>query len=242
MGIKVSSGHGPMQFFKINMRDGCFTQGSGASKVVYEPGRTVLEGVLVGAKVEEDVYEGVKHENLILTFNDVEPGKPRMAVTFGLTTDGIPTSSGLKVLAALVNVDVSKSVALNPYKITAGTTLGNTVYEKDVTGVSIKQGGQKVPYDYGTADNKLPECPEVIVNGKPFVQNGRPVKDRSSWEPILDTMLAKFFAKFDQGEEQQQGDGEDGIDPADVAAAAQNAQAQAQAADNSQRAGMRARA
>jgi hypothetical protein len=241
MGIKVSSGNGPMQFFRINMKEGCFTQGSGDSKVFYDPGRTVLEGVLIGAKVEEDEYEGVKHENLMLTLNDVEPGQPRMVVTFGITTDGIPTSSGLKVLAALVNVDVGQAVALNPYKITAGTTLGTTLFAKDVTGVSIKQGGEKVASDYGTPDNKLPECPDVIVNGKPFVQNGRAIKDRSSWVPILDGMLEKFFAKFDQGQQQQQGQGdpEEGIDPADIAAA--TASAQAQAADNNQRAGMRAR-
>lgn len=219
MGIKTSQGGAGAVFYKINAKTGQFTTGSGANKQYFEAGRTSLEGTLIGAKVEEDEYEGVKNESIRLIFRDTEAGQPNIHVTMGITNGGNPSAFAIKALAKVNAADFGAPFAITPYLITAGTKLGEQTYEKDVSGVSVKQAGQKLVEDLGTPDNKLPECPTVMVNGKPFLQNGKELKDRSSWSVVLDAQLDKLFGRLTPAEAPAV-EGEESVSVDDVAAGA----------------------
>lgn len=225
MGIKTTQGGAGAVFYKINAKEGCFQQKVDGQTVKYEPGRTQLEGVLIDAKIDENEYEGVKSESLRLVFRDVEPGQPNMHVSFGISNGGVASSFGIKALAKVNAANFNEPFSLAPYFIAAGSKLGDITFDKDTTGVSVKQGGQKLVEDLGTPDNKLPECPTVIVNGKPFLQNGKEVKDRSPWEAVLDEQLKRLFDRIKPAETHV--DGEDGVSVDDVAAGAAMAQQRA---------------
>ena len=219
MGIKTTQGGAGAVFYKINAKTGQFTTGSGANKQYFEAGRTSLEGLLIGAKVEEDEYEGVKNESIRLIFRDTEPGQPNIHVTMGISNGGTPSAFAIKALAKINAAEFDQPLSLTPFLITAGTKLGEQTYAKDVSGVSVKQGGQKLVEDLGTPDNKLPECPTVMVNGKPLVMNGKEVKDRSAWSAVLDSQLDKLFSRLTPAETPAV-EGEEGVSVDDVAAGA----------------------
>jgi len=234
MGIQVSSGTGGGKalFYKINQKDGCFQQGSGPDKVKFEPGKTALAGILKGFKIEENEYEGVKSEEIRLYLADPDPAQPNMYASMTISSDGAPSAFAMRTLAKLVNANFNEPVFLTPYLLEKGSPIADTgaVYDNDVTGVSIKQGGQKLKEDMGTTDNKLPERPTVMVNGKPLVIKGREQKDSSGWVPVLDGLLDRLHSALKPA--QQVADSHN-IDPAEAAAAAQAA---------TSREGMRARA
>lgn len=235
MGIQTSQGGGKAVFYKINARDGCFQQRVDGVTHQFEPGKTTLVGTLIGAKFKEDEYEGVKNESVTLVFKDTEPGQPNMHVEFSVASGGSPSAFGIRLLSKVNASAAGKELGLNPYIIKKGEKLGDTVFDNDVVGVSASQDGQKIKEDLGTHDNKLPTPEPVIVNGKPFMQNGRAVTDKSSWVPILDAQLEKLFSRFQPAEAPAESNG---IDPDEVAA---GAEAAAAAAPNA-RDGMRARA
>jgi len=219
MGIQTSQGGGKAVFYKINAKDGCFQQRENGVTHQFEPGRTTLTGTLIGVKFDEDEYEGVKNESVRMVFKDTEPGQPNMHVEFTVASAGSPSKFGLRLLSKINASAPGELLALNPFIIKKGEKLGDTVFEADFAGVSVSQNGQKIKEDFGTPDNKLPEPIPVIVNGKPFTQNGRPVTDKSAWVPILDAQLDKLFSRFNQTEGQA-GPADNGVDPDEVAAAA----------------------
>lgn len=220
MGIKVSEGGGKAVFYKINAKDGCFQQRENGVTHQFEAGRTTLEGTLIGAKFEEDEFEGVKTESVRLVFRDTEPGQPNMHVSFTVTNAESPSKFALRLLSKINASAPGEVLSLNPFLIKKGEKLGDTVFEADFAGVSVGQNGQKIVEDFGTPDNKLPEpAPVLAANGKPFMQNGRAVTDKSAWVPILDAQLEKLFGRFAPAESQAQGEA-GGVDPDEVAQAA----------------------
>lgn len=219
MGIKVSEGGGKAEFYKINAKEGCFQQRVNGVTHHFEPGRTTLEGTLIGVKFDEDEFEGVKNESVRLVFRDTEPGQPNMHVSFTVASAGAPSKFGLRLLSKINASAPGEVLSLNPFLIKKGEKLGTTVFDADFAGVSVSQNGQKIVEDFGTPDNKLPEPEKVMVNGKPFMQNGREVTDKSVWVPILDAQLEKLFGRFAPAEGQGQADAA-GVDPDEVAQAA----------------------
>lgn len=219
MGIQTSQGGGKAVFFKINAKDGCFQQRENGVTHQFEPGRTTLTGTLIGVKYDEDEFDGVKNESVRMVFKDTEPGQPNMHVSFSVVSGGNPSAFGIRLLSKINASAAGEQLSLNPYIIKKGEKLGDTVFDNDVAGVSVSQGGEKIKEDLGTEDNKLPTPIPVIVNGKPFVQNGRPVTDKSVWIPILEAQLDKLFGRFAQTEGQA-APADNGVDPDEVAAAA----------------------
>jgi hypothetical protein len=223
MGIKTTTGGAGAIFYKINAKEGCLThKGEDGVTVKYEAGRTTLEGMLIGAKIEENEYEGVKNETVRLIFKDLEEGAPNMHVTFGMTRDGAPSAFAMKALAKLSQVNLSQPVSLAPYLITKGTKLGETVFDNDVPGLTVKQNGEKFKEVFPMGIDKLPEAPPVMVNGKEFKVGGVVQKDKTAWVPILEAQLEQFFGLFPQ-QAQGQAQGEESVSVEDAAAGAATA-------------------
>lgn len=225
MGIQTSQGSGKAVFYKINAKDGCFQQRENGVTHQFPP-YTTLTGTLIGAKFDEDEYEGIKNESVRLVFKDTEPNQPNMHVTFTVTTAGTPSAFGLRLLSKINVTAPGEPIALSPFLIKAGEKLGSTVFDSDFAGVSVTQNGQKIKEDFGTPDNKLPDPIPVMVNGKPFMQNGRPVVDKEAWNPILDALLVQLLevrfpkTEGEGGQAAQAAQHGDSVDPDEVAEAA----------------------
>ena len=247
MGLKKSEGGGKgAVFFHINAKEGCFQQGSGANKVKFDQ-FTDLEGTLIGFKIDEDEYEGVKREQVRLILRDTEPGSPNQHVTFPLTSAGNASMFGLKLLGTLNALDVTKPVTIRPWFMAAGTKMGSgEASQKDMTGVTVYQGGAKVAdVNLGTdargaVITKLPDLPRIKVGAKE-------VADKSPWNAMIDPLLDSLNAKLQPhpGEGQPAEESVDIDDAADAAAMAQQqggAQQQAAGGQAANRSTMRQRA
>jgi hypothetical protein len=244
MGINVSSGGGTAVFYKINQKTGCLQSGTKENKVSYDAGSAGVEGTFVGFAIDDNEYEGVKSEAIRMIFRDVVPDQPRMHVSMTISSDGDSSAFGIRTLAKLISADFNDPVTLTPYLLPKGSPIPGTneFYSVDVTGVSIKQNGKKLPETMGTPDNKLPVRPSVCkADGTPIILKGREQKDSSVWAPVLDGLLTKLSEKLAPVEKQTQtqtqaqgqsgasefsdegGHDTDGIDPEEMMAAAQAA-------------------
>lgn len=225
MAIKTSEGNGSGSvFYKINAKEGCFQTGSKAQNTFqkFEPGFTSLDGILTGIKVEEGEYEGVKNESVRVTLKDPEGG-PLQFVSVGISNGDRPSAFGIKFLALLNASKIGEPFSITPYFIAKGTKVGDVTYDTDSAGVSMKQGGTKAEHklkpDYGTADGKLPVCPEVLgQNGKPIMVAGKALKDHAAWSDLLDKQLSTLFGKFAPAEK-----AEESANPAESAAPSRQA-------------------
>ncbi len=236
MAIQKREGGGKAEFYKINAKEGCFQQGSGANKVKFDAGNADLTGTIIGMKVEENEYEGQKSEELRIILRDPTPGLPNMHVSFGIATAAHGSSGfALKLLAKLNAIDINQPVTLCPWFAAAGTKMGNFVNDKDMAGVTVHQGGEKVKEDYGDGIAKLPDLPTVKVGSKD-------VTDKTQWDGLLDGLLEKLQIRLTpaHSDGHAAGEADSGVDPAEAAAAAQ--QASDAPAANEGRAGMRSRA
>lgn len=223
MGIKVSEGGAGAVFFKINAKEGCLVEGSGATKRKFEPGRAAIEGLLIGMSAKHEVYEGDHSDVVKLVLADPEPGKPNMHVSFTIATggdaevEGDASGFGLRLLARLNAVDVTQPIEIRPWHVDAGGKIGETVFESAYAGCSVKQGGQSVTEDYGNGITALPALPKHKVGNKE-------IADKTPWNDLLASVLQQVAAKLPQRNQQHEAAGGE-IDVAEAAAAAAAAEA-----------------
>jgi hypothetical protein len=191
MGLqKRESTGGKAEFFKINIKEGCFQQGSGEHKVKFAPGDADLSGTVIGFVVDPNEYEGKKSEELRLILKDPEAGKPNMHVSVLINNDSTGVGSfGLRVLASLNAADITKPVTLFPWAIKKGEKLGDGVADNDMTGCTFYQGGEKIVPDFGDGVTKLPELPKVSVGAKQVI-------DKTAWEQMLDKLLDRLASRL----------------------------------------------
>ncbi len=221
MGIKLSEGAGAV-FFKINGKEGCLVEGSGATRHKYEPGRAALEGTLIGLSTKHEVFEGDHSDTVKLVLADLEPGKPNMHVTFTIAsggddeTEGDASAFGLRLLGRLNAIDVGQPIEIRPWHVEAGGKIGDTVFESAYAGCSVKQGGKPMTEDYGNGITALPELPKHKIGNKE-------VYDKSPWNDLLAAVLQQVAAKIPQRGQQQTHAVSEGIDVGEAAAAAEAA-------------------
>lgn len=121
----------------------------------------------------------------------------------------------LEMLARLNNCDPKKPVCFMPRLSTTGgengtpkrTVVFAQVYE--VLSVDAKGFPQlkSIEAYYGEEHgNKMPRSEVVMVGGKPFMQNGKEVRDDSWVSPMIDGLLSNVRALL--GQEQGQAEGE----------------------------------
>lgn len=228
MGIKVGTGGGNVQFFGINMKEGCFFQGSGESRVKYEPGKAVLEGVPYRLSMQEDTYENQKSIKANLYLRDPEGG-PNMAVSWTIYTEAHEASSqGVQMLARLFAADTTKAVQIRPWFAEAGLTLGNVTFDNDGGHISFKQQDQTgawvvVKPDFAGRGDKLPPMEERKIEG-----TNKTIKVKPGWTEIMEDLAGRLITRL-EAENPRTGQtqapstpaaGAEEIDPADLAAAA----------------------
>lgn len=243
MGIKVSEGGAGAVFFKINAKEGCLVEGSGANKHKYEPGRAALEGTLIGLSTKHEIFEGDHSDTVKLVLADKEAGKPNMHVTFTIATggddevEGDASAFGLRLLGRLNAIDVGQPIEIRPWHVEAGGKIGDTVFESAYAGCSVKQNGQSVTEDYGNGVTTLPGLEKHKIGN-------REVADKTPWNDLLASTLQQVAAKIPQrGQQHQQASTvAEGIDPTEAVAAAEAAAASAPAAAAPTRESFRARA
>lgn len=130
-----------------------------------------ISGLLCSAKIQEKEYEGVKSNVFVLTIED-EQETSKIQLTHNMITHSIINS-----LAGNIN-------KLSTYSI--------QVYKKQDNGkwwgkASVKIDGEKSSWaiDPKTAPKKEP----VMVNGKPFMQNGKQVFDDSALKAFYEDLF-----------------------------------------------------
>lgn len=228
MGIKrnENSGGGAV-FLRINAKEGCIQHNElgadgkpvkGADNkniVIKEPPFTQIEGTVVGISFEEDEFEGAKNFKVRLAMQDVEPNQPKMYVDFAFGTEAKGASFfGLALMGKLNASDLTKPITLMPWHMAKGA--GNPPLTADKTGVTLIQGGQKIKEDFGNGMTSLPDRPVVKVGAQE-------VKDNSSWDEIAQNLYAALEAKLTPGQGEVGAPADNELDPAEVAAAAQQA-------------------
>lgn len=227
MGIKTGGGQGNVRFFNINMKEGCLTEGSGESKIKYEPGRAAIEGVPYRLAISEDEYEGQKSMKANLYLRDTEPGAPNMCVSWTIYTQANEASSqGLKLLACIFAADTTKPVSIKPWFAEKGLTLGNVTFDADGGHISVKQidgaGAQPLKPDYAGRGDQLPKMEDRKVEG-----TNKVVKVKPGWNEIMEELVQRLSQRLDaenprNGQSQAAApaanDGHD-IDPAELAGA-----------------------
>jgi hypothetical protein len=229
MGIQKREGTGGKAvFIKINAKEGAFQQGSKENKVTLEP-MTQVVGTLIGFKIDEGTtLDNVKKEELRLILADPTPGEPNMHVSVGLTTAEDANTMGLKILGLLNAADVTKPIAIMPWKIKEGEKLGDDIAKKDLTGVTIYQDGKKLVTDFGDGVTALPKLQPVMNGGKPLIVKGKEVLDKGPWNAMIDPLLDKLHARLHP--DASEAENEDEVDAAQAAALAEAKQQQGTAA------------
>lgn len=125
----------------------------------------------------------------------------------------------LEMLARLNNADVKKPVAFMPYLSQFGGDNGNpkrsVVFARvsEVEGVDASGFPKMKPIEafYGAEHgNKMPRSQTVMIpdgkgGEKPFMQNGKEVKDDSWLNPMIDGLLVNVMTMLGQVQGQQQG-------------------------------------
>ena len=192
--------------------------------------------------VSEDEYENQKSLKGNLYLHDPSGG-PNMCVSWTLFTEAHgPSSPGLTLLGKIFAADTTKAIEIKPWKAEAGTKLGNIVFEQDTVSVALKQADQtgnmvSIKPDFAGRGDKLPETQKQKIPGV-----AQPVTVKPGWEEILEDLVTRVTSRLqDENPQNRQGQAQpahaggadgDGIDPADLAAAA----------GSSEQSGMRARA
>lgn len=238
MGIQRNEGSGNgAVFLRINAKEGCIQHAQkgpdgksvkgedGKNIVIKEPAMTQIVGTLVGMSFEEDEYQGAKTYQVRLALQDPEPGQPKMFVDFPFGSEANGAGFfGLALMGKLNAADLTKPIALMPWHMAEGSKIGDGApLAKAMTGVTLYQGGQKIKEDFGGGADRLPTRPKVMVGSKE-------VTDNSAWDALAQQMFAGLKSKVTPGAGEAHGPADDGVDPSEMNAALEQAQAAAPAA------------
>jgi hypothetical protein len=185
-------------------------------------------GTVEDVRVKERNYGEQVGYTVNITLRDRESGERYIIAS------GAGSRVTCRLLGQLNAADLSRPLYLAPYFMEKGQTLSNgeTVKEDTVmTALKYVQGingdrlelseGIKAYYNETYGETMPAPVPILRPDGKPLIQGGMEVKDRSKLEELTAELVQTLTAKL-KGDTQGQGDGqgENGIDPESVAAAA----------------------
>jgi hypothetical protein len=158
-----------------------------------------------------------------------------------IVSSGAGSRVTCRLLGQLNAADLSQPICIYPYLMEAGTEITDNEtgqvkkLETEMAMTSVKhvigKDGDRLvlsegikPYYNEAYGSALPAPETVMVNGKPLVQNGQEIKDRSKLENLTAELVQTLQAKInDMKQGQGQGHGEHGVNPEEAADAAQAA-------------------
>lgn len=214
MGLKQKPQGAGYLFLKVNSKEGCiqhvergpdgeplkYTDGENKGKSIvhkHKPGAAVVEGFILGMRIEDNEYQGNKTRALRIELDDPDGG-PKMLVDFPYSSDESgPSFFALQLLAKINTANLRAPVAFCPWFMAEGTRRkGFAPLAKDKTGCVVSQGTVKLDVDYGGGLKELPKLEEVKVGKKK-------VKDKGEWDTILEGLYSIVTAKLEaiHGEE-----------------------------------------
>jgi hypothetical protein len=194
-------------------------------------------GRLTDVRVKERTYGDQVGYVVTVTLQDRDSGERY------IVSSGAGSRVTCRLLGQLNAADLSHPLYIAPYLMKAGEPLGDgSTVNQDTVMTSVKHvmgvGGDRLnlsdgirPFYNESYGDRMP-APEPILraDGKPAMQNGQPLMDRSKLEELTAELVQTLSAKI-RGEVQAQAQGEAaGVDPELVAAAAGVADRRAMAA------------
>lgn len=199
-----------------------------------------LVGNIVNVRLGEDEYDGQKFPIATIRLVDDDDTdeivKFRLDQSLGRGLIGLVASSELDHGGGPVEIYVSQSFKGDKWA-------NGTVAEKDATYISMKPAGAKNEEKYRPVyvddkgeivsfkndkgeDSPLPMATKIMNNGKPVLQNGRPIYDFTAQTELAVNNARALEAHFKDKENQahsqapaHDGSGDDMIDPNEAVAA-----------------------
>lgn len=150
------------------------------------PSNTAITGRVTDLDVRTNEYQGDTIHTLQVRIEDGPTEPPvQLSVTLG-------SFFAAKIVGLLNAADLSKPISFAVNTVREGDKMGDGVAERDNAFPTIRAGADNarlVPVYAGGAD-KLPEAPEVKMNGK-TMKNMDPVND------VVRATIADLYAKLD---------------------------------------------
>jgi len=240
MGIQVSNGSGRGLIFvdlkgtpqKFKDEQGVEKHGamvmsnSDKTKTVL-PSNSAITGFVTSLDVHSQEYQGDTISSLRVRLRDDKGNDPDvvLSVTLG-------SYFGAKIAGLLNAADLSKPITIAANTVLEGEKMGSGVAKRDNVFPTMRQGADnaRLVEVWANGATTLPDAGEVKVSGKTL-------KDMTPVNDVVVATIAEVYAKFDALHPQDgPADGDDGVNPADVAAAAAAAAANDPRAHAQQRA------
>lgn len=207
MGIvrNQSTGKG-VTFVDIKGRPQVFTDGEGKEKhgalVISNPDKTkevlptnsAIVGIVTSVDVRSHVYQEETINSLQIRVEDVDGVEPPvvMSATLG-------SFFAAKIVGLLNGADLRLPIKFICNSILQGEKFGTGVSAKDNVFPSIRQGvaNDRVVPVWANGLAQLPDAIPVLVNGKPFVVNGRAQSDMTPVHEVVAATIGEIYAKID---------------------------------------------
>jgi hypothetical protein len=174
------------------------------------PNGSAITGFVTDIDVSSHVYQGDTIDTLKIRIEDESGEAPTVLanVTLG-------SYFAAKITGLLNAADLSKPITLAAGFVKEGDKMGDKVADKDFAWATVRQGADRTKLEPVWADGRkdLPEAPMVKVSGK-SMKNMEPVNE------VVVATIKELYGKLEQQVEQDKAPGDDGVDLAEVSAAA----------------------
>lgn len=146
-----------------------------------------MTGMLDSAEIKEKIFEGAKSNIFVFTFND---GTEISQVEF---THNSITHSFINTLASDCNK--INTYNLSVYKKQSKSEKNGKMYWNG--GIGVKVNGSTENLKWSVDPQQAPKKEQVMVNGQPFMQQGKAVYDSSKlnkfWEDVFTEKIASVL-------------------------------------------------
>lgn len=165
---------GAVAVLKVDKKGEPVLTDAGEKQYYYQYHNDRVTGRIIGIKRDVDKFGDVEIPKIVVTIWHPSAGKINLQIKEG-------NKYWMGMMNALLNVDVLKDVAFEPYDYVRRAD------GKKLTGMGLKQEGQAVPWRWNKESTDGPPALDHVklADGSTYMENGKP---KWHWQPIITWM------------------------------------------------------